>query len=110
MPRGRLAVAVLTLIVAAATAMPSARTTQSDLDAFMGRVLTRRDENWKKLQQYILEEQERFRLSGPDGARIYGFDRKYTWFIRDGVFIRSPLEFDGVTIGEKERATAETAW
>ena len=106
----RLAAAVLTVIAAAATAAPSARTEQSDLDAFMGRVLARRDENWKKLQQYILEEQERFRLTGPDGARIYGFDRKYTWFIRDGIFIRSPLEADGVTIGEKERATAETQW
>ena len=110
MTRRRLAVAVLALIAAAAPAIPSARTEQSDLDAFMGRVLARRDENWKKLQQYILEEQERFRLSGPDGARIYGFDRKYTWFIRDGIFIRSPLQFDGVTIGEKERATAETDW
>jgi hypothetical protein len=105
----RLAAALLTLIAAAA-AVPSAGTTQSDLDAFMGRVLARRDENWKKLQQYILEEQERFRLTGPDGARIYGFDRKYTWFIRDGVFIRSPLEFDGVTIGENERAAAEATW
>ena len=42
----------------------------------MGRVLARRDENWKKLQQYILDEQERFRLTGPDGARLYGFDRE----------------------------------
>jgi hypothetical protein len=83
---------------------------QSDLDAFMARVLARRDENWKKLQQYILDEQERFRLTGPDGARIYGFDRKYTWFIRDGIFVRSPLEVDGVTISENERATAEADW
>ena len=59
---------------------------QSDLDAFMGRVLARRDENWKKLQQYILDEEERLQLIGPDGSRLYGFDRDYTWFIRRGVF------------------------
>ena len=28
---------------------------QSDLDAFMEKVLARRDDNWKKLQQYVLE-------------------------------------------------------
>ena len=97
------------MVLAAASAGPlDAR--QSDLDAFMARVIARRDENWKKMQQYILDEQERFRLTGPDGARIYGFDRKYTWFIRDGVFIRSPLEVDGVKLGESERASAEADW
>jgi hypothetical protein len=106
----RFAVAVLIVMVGVASETPPVRAAQSDLDAFMARVLARRDENWKKLQQYILEEQERFGLTGPDGSRIYGFDRKYSWFIRDGVFIRSPLEFDGVRIGEKERATAETSW
>ena len=83
---------------------------QSDLDAFMERVLARRDENWKKLQQYILDEQERFRLVGPDGSRLFGFDRRYRWFIREGMFVRSPLVFDGVTIGEAERAKYETDW
>jgi hypothetical protein len=80
---------------------------QSDLDAFMERVLARRDENWKKLQQYILEEDERLHVSGVGGGRIYGFDRQYSWFIRDGYFIRSPLKFDGVTIGDSERARYE---
>jgi hypothetical protein len=83
---------------------------QSDLDAFMQRVLTRRDENWKKLQQYILDEDERLQITGPDGARFYGFDREYTWFIRDGYFVRSPLKFDGVTIGEDERRRYEARW
>lgn len=83
---------------------------QSDLDAFMERVLARRDENWKKLQQYILDEREHFRVTGPDGSRIYGYDRRYTWFIREGMFIRSPLVFDGVTIGESARAHYEADW
>jgi hypothetical protein len=41
-------------------------TAQSDLDAFMSRVLARRDENWKKMQQYILDEQERLQVTGPE--------------------------------------------
>lgn len=100
---------VLTAIAALAAGAPGVHA-QSDLDAFMERVLARRDENWKKLQQYILDEQERFRLTGPDGSRLFGFDRRYTWFIRDGMFIRSPLVFDGVTIGESARAKYEAEW
>ena len=76
----------------------------------MAQVLARRDENWKKLQQYVLEEQERFQLTGPDAARLYGFERDYTWFIRQGYFIRSPLRVDGVKIGESDRARAEDEW
>ncbi len=83
---------------------------QSDLDDFMSRVLARRDENWKKLQQYVLEEDERFQLLGPGGNRLYGFNREYTWFIRQGYFIRSPLKFDGVKISEEERARDEQRW
>ena len=83
---------------------------QSDLDAFMARVLARRDENWKKMQQYILEERERLQVTGPDGTRVYGFNREYTWFIREGYFIRSPLKFDGVTIPDSDRRTAERKW
>jgi hypothetical protein len=83
---------------------------ETDLDRFMERVLARRDENWKKLQQYVLDEEERFQLTGPDGARLYGFERDYTWFIRQGYFIRSPLKADGVKIGEAERAKAEQEW
>ena len=76
----------------------------------MSRVLARRDENWKKMQQYILDEQERLHLTGPDGTRVYGFNREYTWFIREGYFVRSPLKFDGVTIPESDRRDAERRW
>ena len=83
---------------------------ETDLDRFMAQVLARRDENWKKLQQYILEEQERFQLTGPDAGRLYGFERDYTWFIRDGYFIRSPLKVDGVKISESDRTREEAEW
>jgi hypothetical protein len=100
-------VKILPLVLLLVTALgprslPSANAAQNDLDAFMSRVLARRDENWKKMQQYILEERERLQVNGPDGSRVYGFDREYTWFIRDGFFVRSPLKFDGVTISDGE--------
>jgi hypothetical protein len=82
----------------------------TDLDAFMETVLKRRDENWKKLQQYVLEEREAVDLMGPGGARLFGFRRDYTWFIRQGYFIRSPVRADGVAISEKERRKAEDDW
>ncbi len=93
--------------VVAAIAAPAA---QTDLDAFMARVLARRDENWKKLQQYVLEERETFRVDGPAAMRLYGFDREYPWYIRDGVFVRSPLKADGVAIDEAERRREENRW
>lgn len=81
---------------------------QTDLDDFMAQVLTRRDENWKKLQQYVLEERESFQLLGPDAAALYGFRREYAWFMRDGTFVRSPVRADGVAIDDSERRKAES--
>src|SRR6188474_344876 len=72
--------------------------TQSDLDAFMEKVLARRDDNWKKLQQYVLEEKEGFDLTGPGRFPLWGMRREYSWFIRDGIFVRSPVSADGVKL------------
>jgi hypothetical protein len=104
------AVAIVAVVGSAATQAAATSGGQSDLDAFMERVLASRDQNWKKLQQYILEEDERLNIVAVDGRRVYGFDREYTWFIRDGYFIRSPLKFDGVSISETERASYEARW
>src|SRR5262245_57846601 len=93
-----------------ASAAPVPPAQETDLDRFMEQVLARRDENWKSLQQYILDEQERFQLTGPDAGRLYGFERDYTWFIRAGYFIRSPLKVDGVKISETDRAREEAEW
>ena len=89
-------------------APPSASGT--DLDQFMARVLARRDDNWRKLQQYVLEEREQAELLGPGRVRLYGLVRDYTWYIRDGVFVRSPVRFDGVTLPEHERRKYEDEW
>jgi len=93
-----------------ATAVPAHLFAQSDLDAFMEKVLARRDDNWKKLQQYVLEEKEAFDVTGPGRLPLWGMRREYTWFIRDGIFVRSPLTADGVKLSESDRRKAETEW
>ena len=80
---------------------------QSDLDAFMRQVLAKRDENWKKLQQYVLDERERLDMHGPGEVPIMGQRREYRWFIKDGYFVRSPLTFDGMPVGETDRVKYE---
>jgi len=103
------AIRLLTCLALVATLVPlGAQTT--DVDAFMAGVLAGRDENWKKLQQYVLEERETFRVTGPDGQPVYGFRKDYEWFPRDGVFIRSPLRVDDVAVTAAERQRAEDEW
>ena len=93
--------------LAAATAAPSA---QSDLDALMARVLERRDDNWKKLQQYTLNERETLQITALAVFRLFGFEREYLWFPREGFFVRSPLKADGVTIADEQRRKEEDQW
>ena len=89
-----------------ATTAPSLA--QSDLDALMERVLSRRDENWKKLQQYILDEDETFQLTGPGGIKVFGSRREYLWYPDDkGRFIKSPVRVDGVELNDAQRRRAE---
>jgi hypothetical protein len=82
----------------------------SDLDALMATVLQHRDENWRRLHDYVLREKEAFSLDGPGRARLYGSEREYTWYQREGYLIRSPLRFNKVTLGETERRTYEDKW
>ena len=81
---------------------------QTDLDALMRDVLTNRDENWKKLQQYVLDEREAIELRGPSQTPIWGEHREYTWFIRNGLFVRSPVKVNGADVSESERKKYET--
>jgi len=87
---------------AAQTPAPTA-----ELDAFMAQVLLRRDENWKKVQQYILDEQERVEFRGPAEILLWGAKREYMWYPRDGFFVRSPVRFNGVAISESDREKYE---
>lgn len=80
---------------------------QTDLDDFMRQVMERRDDNWKKLQQYILDEREEIDVRGPAQFPLWGERRESTWFIRDGFFVKSPLKVNGVTVGEDDRRKSE---
>ncbi len=93
-----------------ASGLPASVSAQSDLDAFMEKVLARRDDNWKKLQQYVLDEEEKFDLTGPGGFPLWGMRREYQWFIRQGIFVRSPVTADGVKLSEADRKKAEDQW
>lgn len=85
-------------------ASPSA---QSDLDSLMAQVLSSRDQNWKKLQQYTLIERETLQITALAVIRLFGYDREYLWFPRQGFFVRSPVRMDGVTIDEVKRRQEE---
>jgi len=82
----------------------------TDLDAFMARVLERRNENWKTLHDYILSERESFRILGPGDVPLLGQRREFDWFVRDGYLVRSPVKANGATLGEGERRTYEANW
>jgi hypothetical protein len=97
---------VLLCLVLAATSL-RVTSAQTDLDAFMQEVLARRDDNWKKLQQYVLDERESLDLRGPANLSLWGERSDYTWYIRDGFFVRSPVKVDGVTVGEADRRKYE---
>lgn len=82
----------------------------TDLDALMAKALEHRADAWKTMEQYILNEREQFELRGPLGVPLFGERRVFTWFVRDGYFVRSPLEFNGVKIGDEKRREYEDDW
>lgn len=94
--------------VASAVAGPDPA--QSDLDTFMKAVMERRDENWKKLQQYILDEREVVQILGPGRIPVWGEAREYSWYIREGFFVRSPVKVNGVEVPEEDRVKYETEY
>ena len=104
-------VCMFAAFVALALATPSwaqtAAARPNELDTFMAQVLARRDDNWKKLQQYILDEQEHAELRGPGAVLLWGDKREYVWYLRDGYFVRSPVRANGVAIGEADREKYE---
>ncbi|HEY0875198.1 MAG TPA: BamA/TamA family outer membrane protein [Vicinamibacterales bacterium] len=110
--RLKLASAVaLALAVSPALAQePGKPEPKSDLDAFMERALERRDVDRKVLNDYILDEREEFEILGPGRYRLHRTSREYTWFVRDGIHVRSPLRFEGVTIPEEDRRAYEEKW
>jgi hypothetical protein len=87
-----------------------AQTGPTDLDTFMQQVLARRDDNWKRLQQYILDEEERSEVRGPSGTLVWGQKHEYSWYVREGYFVRSPVRFNGTAVSEADRQKYEDAF
>ncbi len=56
------------------------------------------------------KRKRRFDLTGPGRFPLWGMRREYTWFIRDGIFVRSPVSADGVKLSEADRRKAEEQW
>ncbi len=104
------ALAIAACTVASARGAVPLPGTQADLNTFMKAVLERRDENWKKLQQYILDETEKVEVFGLGGMRMWGQRREYQWFIREGYFVKSPVTSDGVKIGDADRQKYEDSF
>jgi hypothetical protein len=96
--------------VCLAAALVASLSAQTDLDTLMAQVLEHRDQNWKKLQQYTLTERETLQITVLAAFRLFGFEREYLWFPREGFFVRSPLKADGVTIDEDRRQREEASW
>jgi len=79
----------------------------SDLDQLVERALARRDSHWKTLPQLVLEERDDLEMLGPSGARLFAQRSDFTWFPRDGVFVRSPLRINGRAVTEAQRQIEE---
>ncbi|MFN8058084.1 MAG: hypothetical protein U0Q12_24425 [Vicinamibacterales bacterium] len=95
---------VLAAVLLALTSLAGA---QTDLDTFMETVLAKRDDNWKKLQQYVLDERELVELRGPSHVPLWGERREYMWYPRDGFFVRSPVKVNGAAVPESDRRKYE---
>jgi hypothetical protein len=82
----------------------------TDLDRFMATALQRRDIDRKTLSDYVLDEVELLEVLGPGRIPFARMRYEYTWYVRDGVHVRSPLKVNGVPIGETERRAYEDRW
>ena len=103
-----LALAVTAVAVGAAAVQE--REEDNELDRFMEQVLARRDENRIARRQYVFDDVERFTVTGYDGEVYSSFTREYVWYRRDGVFVRSPVRFDGVDASEDDWQRYEAEW
>jgi hypothetical protein len=89
-------------------AKPPAPTT--DLDRLMVAALLRRDIDRKTLSDYVLDEVESFEVLGPGRIPFARMRYEFTWYVRDGIHVRSPVKVNGVPMGETERRAYENRW
>jgi hypothetical protein len=112
--RPRAIVALVLLFTGGLAVLPAAGQTPNkpanELDAFMEKVLKRREVNKQTLEQYVLDEDEQFEVLGPARMPVYRQKREFRWYVRDGLHVRSPVRFDGVAIGDTARQEYEDNW
>ncbi len=82
----------------------------NDLDAFMAKVLDKRNENWRRLHDYILNEREVFEVLGPLSVPLHSLEREFHWSIREGYLVRTPVKANGVAVSADDRAAYEKKW
>ncbi len=82
----------------------------NELDAFMQKVLARRDANRQTMNQYVLDETEGIEVFGPGRVPLLRQKREFTWYVRDGMHVRSPVRFDGVGVDAGARDRYEQTW
>ena len=110
LPALPLAIACLLSVPPPSLAQSRAGEGGNELDAFMEKALARREQNRITLERYILDEVEQVEVLGPGRMPLYRHQREFTWYVRDGLHVRSPVRFGGVTVGEEERARYEEDW
>jgi hypothetical protein len=107
----RVVIAALALASVKASAQtPAVPQPPNDLDALMSKALQKRDVDRRTLSDYVLDEIETFEVLGPGRAPLTRLRREYTWYVRDGIHVRSPVRYNGVPIGESERREYEDKW
>ena len=98
------------LLRAPAATTPPATALQDDVDAFMEKVLEKREINWDHVYNYVFGEVEKLRIRGVEIAALQSFDQEYTWYVRDGYLVRSPWKINGVEVDDETREKEELEW
>ena len=106
----RVAIALMALASVETSAQtPSPAKPPNDLDALMAKALQRRDVDRRTLSDYVLDELETFEVLGPGGAPLTRLRREYTWYVRDGIHVRSPGSTTACPSGNRSGATTKTS-
>src|SRR5688572_9499174 len=108
--RALFAVVLIISFLTPPASVNAAQAPANELDNFMAKVLARRKVNQEALKDYVLNDVEQFDAIGPGEVALFRGKREYIWYVRDGVHVRSPVRFNGVTIGPAERKEYEDKW
>ncbi len=99
--------ALTVLVAPLAGGVGSAAPQDDEIDAFMEKVLERRDTNREDLHEYTVRDREVIEVTGAGGEKIESQVGEYTWFVREGYLVRSPETINGAKVGDTVRERAE---